>query len=99
MDVKRAVAKVEAAEGDRGPAGQQGKTGRWRATDDRGRYWGLHERDGPLRAETYARALWRVLALVSVPGSVHYIVLPGLRRDQLLGEPQVLASTAADRAA
>ena len=27
----------------------------------------------------YARALWRVLALVLVPGSIHYIVLPRAR--------------------
>ena len=54
--------------------------------------------DGPRRAEAYARALWRVLALVSVPGSNHYVVLPGLRRDELLARPQVLAG-AADAAA
>ncbi len=72
----------------------------WLAADERGRYRGLYEWDGPRRAEAYARALWRVLALVSVPGSIHYIVLPGLRRDELLGRPQVLASiTAANTAA
>jgi hypothetical protein len=38
--------------------------------------------------------LWRVLALVSVPGSIHYVVLPGLRRDELLARPQVLAGPA-----
>ena len=42
----------------------------------------------PRRAEAYARALWRVLALVSVPGSIHYVVLPGLSRDELLARPQ-----------
>jgi hypothetical protein len=67
----------------------------WMADDERGRYRGLYEWDGPRRAEAYARALWRVLALVSVPGSIHYIVLPGLRRDELLARPQVLADTAA----
>jgi hypothetical protein len=67
----------------------------WLADDERGRYGGLYEWDGPRRAEAYARALWRALALVSVPGSTHYIVLPGLRRNELLGRPQVLASTAA----
>ena len=41
-------------------------------------------------AENYARALWRVLALVSVPGSIHYVVLPGLRRDAVLDKPQLL---------
>jgi hypothetical protein len=67
----------------------------WMADDERGRYRGVYEWEGPRRAEAYARALWRVLALVSVPGSIHYIVLPGLRRDELLARPQVLAGTAA----
>jgi hypothetical protein len=66
----------------------------WLAADERGRYRGLYEWDGPRRAEAYARALWRVLALVSVPGSIHYIVLPGLRRDEVLARPQVLAGPA-----
>jgi len=68
----------------------------WLAHDERGRYRGLYEWDGPQRAETYARALWRVLALVSVPGSIHYIVLPGLRRAELL--EQLPGSAAADGA-
>ena len=71
----------------------------WLADDERGRYRGLYEWDGPQRAEAYARALWRVLALVSVPGSIHYVVLPGLRRDKLLARPQDLAGAAADAAA
>jgi hypothetical protein len=71
----------------------------WLANDERGRYRGLYEWDGPQRADHYARALWRVLALVSVPGSIHYMVLPGLRRDELLARPQVLAGPAADGAA
>jgi hypothetical protein len=66
----------------------------WLADDERGRYRGVYEWDGPRRADHYARALWRVLALVSVPGSIHYIVLPGLRRDELLATPQVLAGAA-----
>ena len=67
----------------------------WLANDERGRYRGLYEWDGPRRADHYARALWRVLALVSVPGSIHYVVLPGLRRDELLARPQVLAGAGA----
>ena len=67
----------------------------WLANDEHGRYRGLYEWDGPGRAEAYARALWRVLALVSVPGSIHYVVLPGLRRDELLAQPQVLDGIAA----
>jgi hypothetical protein len=37
-----------------------------------------------------------VLALVSVRGSIHYVVLPGLRRDALLEQPQALADMSAD---
>ncbi len=69
----------------------------WLANDDRDRYRGVYEWDGARRADHYARALWRVLALVSVPGSIHYVVLPGLRRDQLLSQPEILAEvTTAD---
>ena len=71
----------------------------WLAHDERGRYRGVYEWDGPRLAENYARALWRVLALVSVRGSVHYVVLPGLRRDVLLERPDVLAGDAADEGA
>jgi len=67
----------------------------WLANDERGRYRGLYEWDGPRRADHYARALWRVLARVSVPGSIHYVVLPGLLRDELLARPQVLAGAGA----
>ena len=71
----------------------------WLADDERGRYRGLYEWDGPRRAEAYARALWRVLAVVSVPGSIHYVVLPGLRRDELLSRLQDRVSDAAPDAA
>lgn len=70
----------------------------WLADDERGRYRGLYEWDGPRLAENYARALWRVLALVSVRGSIHYVVLPGLRRDVLLDRPQMLDGAAPDAA-
>ncbi|MBV7703827.1 MULTISPECIES: hypothetical protein [Nocardia] len=55
----------------------------WLAHDQRGVYRGLYEWDGAASADAYARALWRVLALVSVPGSIDYRVLPGLRRRDL----------------
>jgi hypothetical protein len=71
----------------------------WLAHDERGRYRGVYEWDGPRLAEEYARALWRVLALVSVWGSVHYVVLPGLSRDPVLERPQVLVGAGADAAA
>ena len=56
----------------------------WLAHDERGRYRGVYEWDGPERAEGYARALWRVLALVSRRGSIHYEVVPTLRRAELV---------------
>lgn len=62
----------------------------WLAHDEAGRYRGFYEWDGPELAASYARALWRVLALVSVRGSIHYVVLPGRRRDDLLRDPGVL---------
>ena len=72
----------------------------WLANDEHGVYRGVYEWDGPARAEHYARCLWRVLALGSEPGSIHYMVLPGLRRDALLAAPQVLATaTSTDAAA
>lgn len=62
----------------------------WLANDEQGRYRGLYQWDGARRADHYARALWRVLALVSVPGSIHYIVLAGLYRDDVLVRAELL---------
>jgi len=66
----------------------------WLVHDDHGVYRGLYEWDGPARAEAYVRARWRVLVLVSVPGSINYHVLPRLRRDDLLADPAVRQQTA-----
>lgn len=62
----------------------------WLAHDDIGTYRGLYEWDGAESAEAYARALWRVLELVSVKGSIQYHVVPDLRRDELLRDPHLL---------
>ena len=59
----------------------------WLARDEDGVYRGLSEWDGPHLADTYARSLWRVLALVSEPGSIDFRVLAGLHRDDLLTDP------------
>jgi len=64
----------------------------WLAHDHNGVYRGVYEWDDPALAHAYARALWWVLALVSVPGSIHYVVLPGLRRDELLAEPEAIVA-------
>lgn len=70
----------------------------WLAHDECDRYRGVYEWDGQARAEHYARSLWRVLALVSVPGSIRYAILPGLRRDQVIADPG-LVQDGADGAA
>jgi hypothetical protein len=70
----------------------------WLAHDGNNAYRGLYQWDGAERAEQYARALWRVLELVSEPGSIHYRVLPGLRRDEVVTNPSVLAPYAAAEA-
>jgi hypothetical protein len=62
----------------------------WLAHDERDRYRGVYEWDGPQQAEHYARSLWRVLALVSVPGSIRYAVVPGLRRDDVIADPRLV---------
>ncbi len=64
----------------------------WMTNDEHGVYRGVYEWDGPERAEHYARSLWRVLALGSEPGSIHYIVLPGVRRDALLAAPEEIGA-------
>ena len=69
----------------------------WLAHDERGVYRGLYEWDDPAQAEAYVRALWWVLALVSDRASIHYAVLPGLRRDALLRDPHLTDGTAPDQ--
>jgi hypothetical protein len=67
----------------------------WCRHDERGLYRGVYEWDDPALAEAYVGALWWVLALVSVRGSIHYTVLPGLHRDELLEHPARLAENGA----
>ena len=62
----------------------------WLAHDSQGIYRGIYEWEGAALAEDYARALWRVLALVCRPESIHYEIVPGLTRDELLRNPAVL---------
>jgi hypothetical protein len=66
----------------------------WVAADEHGVYRGVYEWDGPARAEAYARSLWRVLALVSVRGSISFHVTPGLRREDVLADPALLGAGA-----
>jgi hypothetical protein len=59
----------------------------WLEHDQGERYRGLYEWDGADRAEHYARSLWRILSLVSTRGSIAFRVLPDLRRDDVLQQP------------
>jgi hypothetical protein len=58
----------------------------WLAHDELGNYRGVYQWDGLVQAEHYARCLWRVLAIVSVRGSIRYRVLPELTLAGLLAE-------------
>ena len=68
----------------------------WLAHDVRDTYRGLYEWDTARLAEEYARALWRVLALVSVRGSIRYHVIPSMHRDELLQDPAAVGAEGRD---
>jgi hypothetical protein len=59
----------------------------WMRDDEEGRYRGLYDWDSAELAERYVRALWWPLVVVAEPASIHYVVLPALRRDEVLSEP------------
>jgi hypothetical protein len=67
----------------------------WLAHDARGIYRGVYDWDGAERAEFYARCLWRILELGCEPGSIHYSVLPGCRRDEVTARASGLARESA----
>lgn len=62
----------------------------WLENDENDVYRGVYEWDDPVLAHSYVRALWWVLALVSVPGSIHYVVVPGQHRDALVAGADML---------
>jgi len=66
----------------------------WVAHDSNDIYRGVYEWDGATLADDYVRTLWRVLALVCVPGSIHYEIVPSLTREELLSDPTALAARA-----
>ena len=71
----------------------------WLAHDQHDRYRGIYDWNGAQSAEHYARSLWRVLAIGCDPASIHYKVLPGLHREELLAAPNLSAFEAdAERA-
>ena len=62
----------------------------WMDRDEQERYRGLYEWNDPAGAEFYARSLWRVLELVCPRGAIHYRVVSGFCRDDVLCNPQLL---------
>jgi hypothetical protein len=62
----------------------------WLRHDQHHRYRGVYQWDDPELAVAYVRALWWILALVSVPDSIQYAVLPGLYRDEVLADPAIV---------
>ena len=70
----------------------------WLAHDEHGTYRGVYQWNDAALAHAYVRALWWVLALVSWRTSIRYVVLPGLRRDDLLADPTLLDALASDAA-
>jgi len=59
----------------------------WLAHDENQLYRGVYDWDGVERAQAYVSALYRVLALVSEPGSIRFRILPGVRRGEWLADP------------
>jgi len=64
----------------------------WLTQDENEVYRGIYEWDGAARAESYAEALRWILALVAVPGSIAYHVVPGETRSEFLAESEGLVS-------
>jgi len=71
----------------------------WLTHDESGVYRGLYQWDGSERAVAYVRSLWWVLWLVSDRHSIHYVVLPGLWRDEVLRNPEMLDTQSSGRGA
>lgn len=67
----------------------------WLTQDENKVYRGIYEWDGAARAASYAEALRWILALVSVPGSIAYHVVPGETRSKFLAESEGLINAVA----
>ena len=71
-------------------AGFQGLISKlWLRHDQSNRYRGLYQWDGSTSALRYVNALWWVLAMVSDPASIEYVIIPGFECDRILAEPSL----------
>jgi hypothetical protein len=59
----------------------------WMRDDEEGCYRGLYDWDSARLAESYVSALWWPLVVVAEPASIRFVVLPAMRRDEVLSEP------------
>jgi hypothetical protein len=66
----------------------------WLAHDEHGLYRGVYQWNDAELADAYVRALWWVLALVSVRDSIRYVVVPGVHRDAALARPESVTELA-----
>jgi hypothetical protein len=64
----------------------------WASDTTTGVYRGLYQWDGAAQASEYAATLARLLRPFSTRGSVRYRIIPGLRRDDVLRDPELLAA-------
>jgi hypothetical protein len=70
----------------------------WATDLQTGVYRGIYQWDGAERATYYAATLVRLLRPVCLPGSVDFHVEPGIRRDDFLRDPRVVAPAGGDTA-
>lgn len=59
----------------------------WLRHDQHDLYRGVYQWDGKDSAVAYVRALWWALVIVSDRDSIHYSLLPGQLRDDVLADP------------
>ena len=64
----------------------------WLAPEGGDTYRGVYQWDGAARADAYVRALRWALAPVCARGSIRYVIVPGLRRDDVLADPHCSTS-------
>jgi hypothetical protein len=61
----------------------------WLTDPDTGMYRGVYEWDGPDEATAYATTLVALLELVCVPGTVRFVVRPGVTPDAVMSDPSL----------
>ena len=68
----------------------------WATDEQTGVYRGVYEWDGAEQASDYATAITALLRRLSVRGSVHSHLVPGVRRDDFLRDPGIVGPASAE---